>query len=175
MRNQAVTVTVVGWAGNTPKQVIGDGVPFTSFRVSARERRYDARTQEWVDVRTEWFTVKAFRDLAFNLAASVRSGDPVVVTGRLRTEEWQSKDGPRMGLVIDADAVGHDLSLGRAVFARTIHRSEPAARRRGRPCRTRTRGPPSSRRSRPSTTDADQGHEPVPAQRPRGVDATRTP
>jgi single-strand DNA-binding protein len=125
MRNQAVTVTVVGWAGNTPKQVIGEGVPFTSFRVSARERRYDARTQEWVDVRTEWFTVKAFRDLAFNLAASVRSGDPVVVTGRLRTEEWQGKDGPRTGLVIDADAVGHDLSLGSAVFARTIHRSEP--------------------------------------------------
>ncbi len=128
MRNQAVTVTVVGWAGNTPKQVIGEGVPFTSFRVSARERRYDARTQEWVDVRTEWFTVKAFRDLAFNLAASVRSGDPVVVTGRLRTEEWQAKGRTQ-------DGPGHRRRRGRA---------RPLARQGG----VRPDGPPVGARAR---------------------------
>lgn len=123
MRNQPVMVTVVGWAGNTPKQVTGEGVPYSSFRVSARERRYDSRSGQWVDGRTEWFTVKAFRDLALNLAMSVRSGDPVVVTGRLRTEEWQGKDGPRTSVVIEADAIGHDLALGQSRFARIVHRS----------------------------------------------------
>lgn len=123
MKNGSVQVTVVGWAGSTPREVMGDGVPFSSFRMSTRERRFDARTGQWVDGRTEWFTVKAFRDLAFNVAASIRVSDPVVVTGRLRTEEWQGKDGTRTGFVIEADSVGHDLARGTSRFARTVRRS----------------------------------------------------
>ncbi len=122
----ALTVTVVGWAGTRPREINGDGVPYTSFRVSSTERRYDGRAQTWTDGNTEWFTVKAFRDLAMNVAKSVTKGDPVMVTGRLRTEEWQSEEGPRSTLVIEADAVGHDLSLGRTEFVRTLHRSRAA-------------------------------------------------
>lgn len=123
MKNGSVQVTVVGWAGSTPREVVGDGVPFSSFRMSTRERWFDARAGQWVDGRTEWFTVKAFRDLAFNVAASVRVSDPVVVTGRLRTEEWEGKEGTRTGFVIEAVSVGHDLARGTSRFARTVRRS----------------------------------------------------
>ena len=121
MSSNGLMVTVVGWAASTPREVVGDGVPFTSFRVATTPRYFDNRQSAWVDGRTEWITVKAFRDVAFNVASSVRKGDPVLVQGRLRTEEWTSEAGPRTGLVLDVHAVGHDLTRGRSSFARSVH------------------------------------------------------
>lgn len=40
--------------------------------------------------------------------------------GRLSTEEWQADDGPRTSPVVEASAVGHDLTFGTARFARTV-------------------------------------------------------
>lgn len=121
MSTKELTVTVVGWAASTPREVIGDGVPYTSFRVGTTPRFYDNRIGAWADGRTEWITVKAFRDVAFNVAASIRKGEPVLAHGRLRTEEWVSETGPRTALVLEATALGHDLTRGRSSFARTLH------------------------------------------------------
>lgn len=126
MSTNGLMVTVVGWAASTPREVTGDGVPYTSFRVATTPRRYDTRQGAWTDGRTEWITVKAFRDVAFNVAASVRKGDPLVVHGRLRTQEWVSENGPRTDLVLDASALGHDLSRGRGSFARSVHVGQSA-------------------------------------------------
>ncbi|NTW42354.1 MAG: single-stranded DNA-binding protein [Cellulomonadaceae bacterium] len=120
MSSNGLTVTVVGWAATTPREVVGDGVPFTSFRLATTPRWFDSRQGLWVEGRTEWFTVKAFRDVAFNVAASIHKGDPVVVHGKVRTEEWAGEDGPRTTLVLDASALGHDLTRGTAKFARTV-------------------------------------------------------
>lgn len=126
-------ITVVGWVATNPKEVVGNGTPFTSFRLASTRRRYDAAAGRWVDGSTEWFTVKAFRDAAFNIAASVSKSQPVVVHGRLLTEEWVSEQsGPRTSLVIEATTVGHDLMRGTAKFARRVNAqpdgaAEPAA------------------------------------------------
>lgn len=121
MSTNALNVTVVGWAASTPRDVVGDGVPFTSFRVATTPRRYDNRQAGWIDGRTEWITVKVFRDVAFNVATSIIKGQPVIVTGRLHTEDWVSDNGPRTNLVIEAVALGHDLTRGTAKFARTVY------------------------------------------------------
>lgn len=121
MSTSGLMVTVVGWVASNPREVIGDGVPFTSFRLATTPRWYDNRAAMWTDGRTEWITVKAFRDVAFNVASSVRKGDPLLVMGRLRTEEWAGENGPRTTLVLDATALGHDLTRGRTSFARSVH------------------------------------------------------
>ncbi len=127
MNTQGIPVTVVGWVATAPKEIHGAGVPFTSFRLATTPRRFDSRTGGWTDGRTEWFTVKAFRDVAHNVASSVRKGDPLLVHGRLQTDEWQSETGPRTTLVIEAVALGHDLSRGRTTFARTVRVGADAA------------------------------------------------
>ena len=121
MSGSTMMVTVVGWAATTPREVVGDGVPFTSFRLASTPRYFDARQAAWADGKTEWVTVKAFRDVAFNVAASVHKGDPVLVHGRLQTQEWQSDTGPRTTLVVEAVALGHDLTRGTAHFARRVN------------------------------------------------------
>lgn len=124
MSRNDLMVTVVGWAATRPKEVTG-GVPFTSFRLATTPRYFDNRQGGWADGRTEWLTVKVFRDVALNVASSIAKGDPVVVHGRLRTEDWQADGGVRTTLVVEASALGHDLTRGRGVFVRTVRASRP--------------------------------------------------
>src|SRR5690625_4519328 len=52
-------------------------------------------------------------------------GQPLVVTGRLNSSEWTGVDGTvRHSLTVNADAIGHDLTFGRAVFTRPLKASD---------------------------------------------------
>ena len=115
------TLTVTGWLGSEVRYSRGtDGAtPYASFRLRCTQRRFDRAEQVWKDGPTTWFTVKAWRHVAGNVAASLRKGDPVVVHGRLSVDEWTGPDGPRTTLVIEAQALGHDLTFGDTAFRRT--------------------------------------------------------
>ncbi|GAB2494350.1 single-stranded DNA-binding protein [Promicromonospora xylanilytica] len=120
-----VTVTVSGFAGNTPALHVSKDVDkdleWTTFRV-ASTRRYVNEDGDWTDGATLWFTVKAWRTAARNVLRSVRKGCPVVVTGRLEMDEWTGPDGgQRSGLVINATAVGVDATRGMVEFSRVVH------------------------------------------------------
>jgi single-strand DNA-binding protein len=120
--SNGITATVVGWIATAPRQVIGpSGIAFASFRMASTPRYFDRTSGSWTDGRTEWITVKVFRDAAFNVAASLHKGDPVIVTGRLATSEWESENGTRTDLVLEATALGPDVTRGTCIFARTVH------------------------------------------------------
>ncbi|MFJ2520925.1 single-stranded DNA-binding protein [Cellulosimicrobium cellulans] len=126
-----VTVTLSGFVATTPTLFRSQsGNDFTSFRIAQTRRYLDRERGEWVDGRTLWFTVKAWKHVARNVALSLHKGDPVVVTGRLSLDEWDGPDGPRTSLVVEATALGPDLTLGEARFARTVHRREDDGARR---------------------------------------------
>lgn len=122
MSSNGIITTIVGRAATAPREIHGGKVPYTSFRMATAERYYDKAKGAWVEGRTEWLTVKVFRDMALNVAVSVCKGQPLVVYGRLKTEEWVGEHGPRTGLVLEAAALGHDLTRGRATFVRTQRR-----------------------------------------------------
>jgi len=119
-----VYVTVTGWVAKDPElRVTADKTEWTSLRVASTPRRRRA-DGEWTDGKTEWFEVKAWGELAQNITKSVEKGHPVVVTGRLSTDEWQTNEGAdRKNLVIHAQAIGHDLARGRTKFLRVRHES----------------------------------------------------
>ena len=120
-----VTVTLSGFVATTPTLFrSATGNDFTSFRIAQTRRYLDRERGEWVDGKTLWFTVKAWKNVARNVAVSLHKGDPVVVTGRLAVDEWDGPDGPRTSLVVEATALGPDLTLGEARFTRTVHRRE---------------------------------------------------
>lgn len=64
--------------------------------------------------------MRTFPSAALTVLDSIEKGQPVIVTGRLRTNTWESDAGPRTDLVIDASAVGHDLTRGIATFRRAV-------------------------------------------------------
>lgn len=95
-----------------------------NFRVASTSRRMDRESGRWVDGNQFRVRVNCWRRLAEGVAASVRVGDPVVVTGRLFTRDWHDSEGnPRITYEVEAVSVGHDLSRGRGRF----FRNKPAA------------------------------------------------
>jgi single-strand DNA-binding protein len=115
-------ITVVGNVGAPPRtRVVGSGAVVTDFRIASTPRRVDRATGAWSDGETIWFGVSCWRLLAEHVAASLRTGDRVVVTGHLRAHTWRTEQGEeRSGLEVDAQTVGFDLSRGKAVQERTV-------------------------------------------------------
>jgi single-strand DNA-binding protein len=122
------TVTVLGWVGGeiSYREVSG-GFGVANFRIGTTPRHFDKGVGGWVDSTTTWFQVECWRALAENVRQSVRRGQPVLVTGRLKTTEWVDAEGAtRTKTVIDAFSVGHDLARGTTAFTKAAPRSVAA-------------------------------------------------
>jgi single-strand DNA-binding protein len=105
---------------------LADGTPVTNFRIACNERRRDRETGEWGDHDTFYASVTCWRRLAENVSASFRSGDPIIVRGRIFSRSYD-KDGRRTWInEIEADVVGPDMTRCTARIART-GRSAPQA------------------------------------------------
>src|SRR5690606_3925995 len=115
--NMSDTVTIVGKVGNEPtRSQTPGGVPVVNFRLASGQRRYDARSGQWVDQGTNWYSVAAFRQLAEHAKVSLRKGDSVIVTGRLKLREWEYNDRKYSSVDIEAESIGHDLRWGTSAF-----------------------------------------------------------
>jgi single-strand DNA-binding protein len=114
-------VTIVGNVLNTPewRRTTNTGAVVVSFKVASTARRLNRETGQWVDGNSLRVRVTCWRRLAEGVGSSIKSGDPVIVVGRLYTREWEDETGARrLAYEVEAVAVGHDLSKGRAQFAR---------------------------------------------------------
>ena len=116
-----LTLTIQGWIATPPKTVVSrNNTDILSFRLATTSRYYDRSEGKWADRPTQWFTVRVFRAAAVLMERSLAKGQPVIVVGHLRTNEWESSSGPRTDLVIDAQTIGHDLTRGIADFHRAV-------------------------------------------------------
>jgi single-strand DNA-binding protein len=122
------SVTVVGNLVDDPRLRSTDaGVVVASFRVASTSRRYDRESRRWVDSASLFLSVSCWRTLAGNAVASLRKGDPVVVTGRLSTRTWEKDGQVRSSCELEAVAVGPDLARGTAVFRRSPRAVAPGS------------------------------------------------
>jgi single stranded DNA-binding protein len=116
-------ITVIGNVVSSPsRRRTQSGSSVTNFRMAATERRFDSATQSWVDASTFFVDVECWGDLGGNVSHSVSKGDPVVVVGGIRTDEWESEQGHRSRPQIRAEAVAPNLARGVADF-RKIQRT----------------------------------------------------
>jgi single-strand DNA-binding protein len=117
-------VTLRGWLGGDVRHRQAGDTSVADFRLGVTPRYFDAKSSQWVDSPTQWFTVKAWRQLADNCRDSLRRADPVVVHGRLGQSTWVKDGVERTSLEVTAVSVGHDLSLGTSQFRRALPRRE---------------------------------------------------
>ncbi|MGZ0147581.1 single-stranded DNA-binding protein [Kribbella sp. WER1] len=118
-------LTVLGWIGSDPDFKEIRQTPQTSFRLGSTPRQFDKTLNSYVDKPTTWYTVQCWRSLARNAFESIKVGQPVIVTGRLRTHEWTDDSGEQHSRVIlEAFSLGHDLSRGTTTFIKSAPRSE---------------------------------------------------
>lgn len=107
------TITVCGIIATEPRHLVTEtGIAITSMRLASPSRRWDRATATWTNGATNWFTITAFRSLAANVHKSVKKGDRVVVTGRVRIRTWERDGRGGTSVEIDAEGIGHDLAWG---------------------------------------------------------------
>lgn len=83
----------------------GAAVANVTVAVTPREKNGD----QWQDGQAAFYRVAAWRDMAENVAESVRKGDRVTVVGRLKPREYEHNGEKRTSLDVDADSVALDL------------------------------------------------------------------
>ncbi|SDQ38475.1 single-strand DNA-binding protein [Curtobacterium sp. UNCCL20] len=123
------TITVCGIIATEPRHLVTDtGIAITSMRLASPSRRWDRATSTWTNGATNWFTVTAFRSLAANVHRSLKKGDRIVVTGRVRIRTWERDGRGGTSVEIDAEGLGHDLAWGISNWVRVPrHASEATA------------------------------------------------
>ena len=99
-------IQIVGNLGRDPElRYTPNGRAVTELRVAVNQSTKNQATGEWVEA-TDWFSVSVWGDRAERVAESLRKGSRVLVDGRFRTREYETKDGRKgMSLEVSADTV----------------------------------------------------------------------
>lgn len=88
-------VELIGWLGNDPEQrYTPSGVAIAEFSVGVKRLGNRNEDGSW-SYETDWLDVVAWDQLAETAAANLRKGSRVRVTGSLRTDTWEDRDGNR--------------------------------------------------------------------------------
>ncbi|MEX0151412.1 single-stranded DNA-binding protein [Microbacterium sp. LMI1-1-1.1] len=113
------TITIVGnIVSDLEERTTRGGDAVAAFRVASGERKYDRDRGEWIDVHTNFYSVSVFGELGRHALASLRKGQRVLLTGRLRLREWETDAKRGVSADITASAIGHDLRWGVTSFDR---------------------------------------------------------
>lgn len=86
-------VELIGWLGNDPEQrYTPSGVAIAEFSVATK--RVGGRNEDgsW-NYDTDWIDVVAWDQLAETVVANLRKGSRIRLTGSLRTDTWEDRDG----------------------------------------------------------------------------------
>lgn len=94
------------------------GVAVCNVRAVASSRK-KMDNGDWVDDKTTWVTLTAFKELAQNIAESVAKGDLITATGRLHVENWESGDKKGTSVSVLVDSIGPSLKYATAKVSKT--------------------------------------------------------
>ena len=107
MSNEAQITFTGNATSDAELRFLPSGVAVASITVAVTPR--EKVGDQWQDGQAAFYRVSAWRDMAENVAESVRKGDRVTVVGRLKPREYEHNGVTRMSLDVDADSVALDL------------------------------------------------------------------
>ena len=104
------TVTLTGNTTKSPEiRYTPGGQSVATFGLAVNRRWKNRQTDEWEE-QTSFFDVKAWGQLAENIAESIPRGTRVIVTGRLEQRSWETDNGEKRSKVeVVADEVAPSL------------------------------------------------------------------
>lgn len=104
-------ITLVGNLVDDPElRFTPSGAAVANFRLASTPRTFDRQANEWKDGDTLFLTANVWRQAAENVAESLQRGMRVIVTGRLKSRSYETREGERRTVFeIDVDEVGPSL------------------------------------------------------------------
>lgn len=103
-----VQVTFIGNLTADPElRFTPSGAAVANFTVACTPRTLDKNTNEWKDGETTFLRCQVWRQYAENVAESLTRGTRVIVTGRLKQRNYETKEGEkRTAIEVDVDDIG---------------------------------------------------------------------
>lgn len=109
-------------AGDIPLTLVGNltadpelrftpsGQAVANFTVASTSRLFDRNTNEWRDGDTVFIRCSVWRQYAENVAESLTKGTRVIVTGRLKVRQYETREGGKgTSVECEVDEVGPAL------------------------------------------------------------------
>ena len=111
-----VNITVVGNLTADPElRFTPSGQAVANFTVASTARFMDRQTNEWKDGDTIFLRWSVWRQYAENVAESLTKGTRVIVTGRLKVRQYETREGGKgTSVECDVDEVGPALKTATA-------------------------------------------------------------
>lgn len=116
-----VNITVIGNLTADPElRYTPNGAAVANFTVASTPRQFDRQANEWKDGETLFMRCSIWREAAENVAESLQRGARVVVTGRLKSRSYETKEGERRTTTeLEVDEVGPSLRYATAKVTKT--------------------------------------------------------
>ena len=116
------TITVIGNLTNDPElRFTPSGSAVANFTIASTPRTFDRQSNEWKDGETLFLRAAVWREAAENVAESLTKGMRVIVTGRLKSRSYETKEGEKRTVIeLEVDEIGPSLRFAIAKVNRTL-------------------------------------------------------
>ncbi|MEV7638034.1 single-stranded DNA-binding protein [Pseudarthrobacter enclensis] len=115
------TITVIGNLTSDPElRFTPSGSAVANFTIASTPRTFDRQSNEWKDGETLFLRASVWREAAENVAESLTKGTRVIVTGRLKSRSYETKEGEKRTVIeLEVDEIGPSLRYANAKVNRT--------------------------------------------------------
>ncbi|WP_238340940.1 MULTISPECIES: single-stranded DNA-binding protein [Micrococcaceae] len=105
------TITVIGNLTSDPElRFTPSGSAVANFTIASTPRTFDRQSNEWKDGETLFLRASVWREAAENVAESLTKGMRVIVTGRLKSRSYETKEGEKRTVIeLEVDEIGPSL------------------------------------------------------------------
>lgn len=115
------TITVIGNLTSDPElRFTPAGAAVANFTVASTPRTFDKNANEWKDGETLFLRCSVWREAAENVAESLTKGMRVIISGRLGSRSYETKEGEKRTVIeLEVDEIGPSLRYANAKVNRT--------------------------------------------------------
>lgn len=115
------TITIIGNLTNDPElRFTPSGQAVANFTIASTPRTFNRQSNGWEDGETLYLRASVWREAAENVAESLTKGMRVIVSGRLKSRSYETKEGEKRTVMeLEVDEIGPSLRYANAKVNRT--------------------------------------------------------
>ena len=120
-------ITVIGNLTADPElRFTPSGSAVANFTIASTPRTFDRQANDWKDGETLFLRGSVWRESAENVAESLTKGMRVIVSGRLKSRSFDTKEGEKRTVMeLEVDEIGPSLRYATAKVSR-LNKSQAA-------------------------------------------------
>ena len=120
MAGETIVTLVGNLTGDPELRFTPSGSAVANFTIASTPRTFDRQSNEFKDGETLFMRCSIWREAAENVTESLTKGTRVVVTGRMKSRSFQTKEGENRTVIeLEADEIGPSLRYATAKVNRT--------------------------------------------------------